>query len=189
MRRLTGQPGQLRWGVLGAVAATILSGCGLIGGSKVQLDVPDIMTVTSPNVTGGVMSVTYTCHGRGGHPGLHWSGVPAATRSIAVVMDDSAAPITPYIYWIAFDIGQQTTDIQPGPSSMLPAGTRQAFNSNGSKGYDAPCPGNEIHSYRFTVYALGKMLKLPDGTGLKSAWEAIAQNAIARGRLQVSVNP
>ncbi|HEV2371702.1 MAG TPA: YbhB/YbcL family Raf kinase inhibitor-like protein [Streptosporangiaceae bacterium] len=187
MRRLTGQPGQLRWGVLGAAAATVLSGCGLIGGpSTVQLDVPNIITVTSPDVNNGVMSAMYTCRGRSEHPGLHWSGVPQGTKSIAVVMDDSAAPISPYIYWIVFDIGPQTTDIQPG---TLPVGAREAVNSNDKEGYAAPCPRNETHSYRFTVYALGKMLSPHVGTGLKSAWWAIAQNAIARGRLPVNVDP
>jgi hypothetical protein len=177
----------LRSGALAVVTATILSGCGLIGGpSTVQLGVPDVMTVTSPDVSGGLLNAAYTCHGPGGHPGLHWSGAPQGTKSIAVVMDDSAAPISPYIYWIAFDIQPQTTDIQPGP---LPQGVLQSMNSNGTRGYDAPCPQNEGHSYRFTVYALGTVLKLQDGVGLKSAWLAIAQNAIARGRLQANIDP
>jgi phosphatidylethanolamine-binding protein (PEBP) family uncharacterized protein len=101
-------------------------------------------------------------------------------------MDDSAAPITPYIYWIVFNIGPQTTSIQAG---QIPAGARQARNSKGTVGYDPPCPVGQSHLYRFTVYALGSRLRLRTGTSVKSAWSAIAQVAIARGRLTAKATP
>ena len=167
--------------------AALVSGCGLVGGPKnVQVAVPNTMTVSSPDVTRGALGVAYTCHGAGKFPGIHWSGAPAGTKSLAVVMDDSAAPITPYIYWIVFNIGRRTTNIQAG---QIPAGARQARNSKGSLGYDPPCPVNQTHSYRFTVYALGSRLMLPTGVSVKSAWSAIAQAAIERGRLTVSAPP
>jgi Raf kinase inhibitor-like YbhB/YbcL family protein len=166
-------------------AGLVLTGCGLVGGPKtVQAGVPDVMTVTSPDFSRGVIGSAFTCHGSGKYPGIHWSGAPQGTKSLAVVMDDSAAPITPYIYWIVFDIRPQTTNIQAG---QIPAGARQARNSKGTVGYDPPCPVNHNHSYRFTVYALGSRLTLPTGAGVKSAWSAIAQAAIARGRLAARV--
>jgi Raf kinase inhibitor-like YbhB/YbcL family protein len=172
----------------------VLGGCGLVGGPKtVQADVPDVMTVTSPDLSQGVIGSDFTCHGSGKFPGIHWSGAPQGTKSLgqgtkslAVVMDDAAAPITPYIYWIVFDIGPQTTNIQAG---QIPAGARQARNSKGTVGYDPPCPVKQQHSYRFTVYALGSVLRLPAGTSVKSAWSAIAQAAIARGRLPAVARP
>ena len=170
-----------------ASGVALLSGCGLVGGPKtVPADVPNRMTVTSPDVSQGVMGSAYTCRGAGKYPGIHWSGAPPGTKAVAVVMDDSAAPITPYIYWIVFDIGPQTTNIQAG---QIPAGARQARNSKGSVGYDPPCPVNQSHSYRFTVYALGSRLRLRAGASAKSAWTAIAQAAIARGRLTTNVPP
>ncbi len=165
----------------------LLGGCGLLGGPKtVPADVPNTMTVTSPDVSQGVMGSAYTCHGAGQYPGLHWSGAPAGTKSLAVVMDDAAAPITPYIYWIVFDIGSQTTNIQAG---QIPAGARQARNSKGTIGYDPPCPVGQVHYYRFTVYALRSVLPLTSGADLKSAWSAIADAAIARGRLPAIATP
>jgi len=146
------------------------------------MDVPQTLTVTSPDLGRGGMAPAFTCHGAGKHPRIHWSGAPQGTKSVAVVMDDSAAPITPFIYWIVFDIGPQTTDIQAG---QLPPGSRQADNSKGMVGYDPPCPGNPGHAYRFTVYALSRKLQLPTGASVKSAWSAIAQAAIARGRVTV----
>jgi Raf kinase inhibitor-like YbhB/YbcL family protein len=167
--------------------AALLSGCGLVGGPKtVKLDVPDIMTVTSPVLAQGVMSRVYTCHGAGKSPAIRWSGAPPGTKSLALVMDDAAAPISPYIYWIVFNIGPQTTDI---PDGQIPPGARQADNSMGKPGYDPPCPANAAHGYRFTVYALRSMLKLPAGASVKTAWPAIARAAIARGRLTVTASP
>jgi hypothetical protein len=169
-----------------AVTGILLAGCGLIGGPATQFDVPDVMTVTSPDIVGGTMGMTFTCHGAGKHPGIHWSGAPANTKSIAVVLDDSDAPITPYIYWIVFNIGPQTTDIQEG---ALPPGASQAHNSKGSVGYDPPCPTTDPHTYRFTVYALGRVLRLKTGASMETAWSSIAQAAIARGRLTAQANP
>jgi Raf kinase inhibitor-like YbhB/YbcL family protein len=166
---------------------TLLGGCGLVGGPKtVHADVPNRMTVTSPDISQSIMGSDYTCHGEGKYPGLHWSGAPAGTKSLAVVMDDAAAPITPYIYWIVFNIGPQTTSIQAG---QIPAGARQARNSKGTIGYDPPCPVGRDHYYRFTVYALGSVLRLANGAGLKTAWSAIADAAIARGRLAAVATP
>jgi Raf kinase inhibitor-like YbhB/YbcL family protein len=168
------------------MSVVLAAGCGLIGGPTVQMDVPNVMTVTSPDIGAGPMPATFTCHGQGERPGIHWSGAPANTKSLALVMDDSAAPITPYIYWIVFNIGPQTTDIQGG---ALPPGARQARNSKGTVGYDPPCPAGHSHTYRFTVYALRRVLRLAPQAGMKTAWAAIAQAAIARGRLTAVAEP
>lgn len=168
----------------------LLSGCGLIGTSKSSLGQAEqqSMTVSSPMVQQGKMVMRYTCHGHGPRqtPPLSWSAAPAGTRSLALVVDDAAAPITPRLYWIVFDINPDTTDIQAG---SLPTGARQARNSAGHSGYNPPCPEGSAHQYRFTVYALNAMLRLSSGTSEKEAWQSIARHAIARGRLQVTAQP
>lgn len=168
----------------GCLALALLTGCGLVGAATTF---QGTFTVTSPVVGSNyIIPARYTCHGAGQSPPLHWSGAPAGTKSLALVVDDSDAPITPYIYWIVFGINPATTDIQPG---QLPPGARQALNSAGQAGYNPPCPRHHDHSYRFTVYALGATVSLPNGTDLKSAWTAIARTAIARGRLTVNAEP
>jgi Raf kinase inhibitor-like YbhB/YbcL family protein len=160
----------------------VLSGCGLIGQSKVLRDAPQEMTVTSPVFTDAVIPSQFTCHGAGQSPPVFWSGAPAGTKSFALVVDDSDAPITPYVYWIVFNISPGT-DIEPG---MIPPDALQADNSAGIAKYQAPCPIDN-HQYRFTVYALNSSLRLPNGAGLQAAWTAIAAHAIARGRLTATV--
>jgi Raf kinase inhibitor-like YbhB/YbcL family protein len=162
----------------------LLSGCGLFGSSKALRDAPQVLTVTSPLFTEGVMPSQFTCHGVGESPPVFWSGAPAGTRSFALVVDDSSAPITPYVYWIVFNISPGT-DIQPG---IIPPGAVQAQNSAGTAKYQPPCPAGRSHQYRFTVYALNSFLRLGSDAALKVAWTAIASHAIARGRLTATAH-
>jgi Raf kinase inhibitor-like YbhB/YbcL family protein len=169
-----------------AVVAPLISSCGLLGGlSGSRLVAPQSMTVTSPDFRADeLLPVQYTCRGEGLTPPLYWSeALSQRPKSFAVVVDDGEAPITPYIYWIVFDISPSTTDIAP---NRLPTGARQAHNSAGTVGYDAPCPRSKsVHEYRFTIYALDAWLKLPDGAGLRTTWSAIARHVIGVGRLTV----
>jgi phosphatidylethanolamine-binding protein (PEBP) family uncharacterized protein len=100
-----------------------MAGCGLIGGTNAgSFDVPEEITVTSLAFRDqGVIPARYTCFGKGVSPPIHWSGVPQGTKALALVADDSDAPVTPYIYWLVFDISPQTTELQEG---SLPAGAQ-----------------------------------------------------------------
>jgi Raf kinase inhibitor-like YbhB/YbcL family protein len=168
-------------GGLGATVA--LAGCGQLGSGDTPT-APSVMTVSSSSLVQGAMPSGYTCAApKAVSPPVNWSGAPKSTQSIAIVFDDSDAPITPYVYWIAFDIGPGTSAILEG---QLPPGAKQARGSAGYDWYDAPCPGPRGHKYRITVYALSRVLNLPNGTSLLSAWQAIAAATIGRGRLPVS---
>ncbi len=177
-----------RAGSLIAAGSLLLTGCGAAAGSgSLTPDAPSTMTVNSAAFSQGVLPQRFTCHGGKISPPLDWTGAPSGTKSYAIVVDDAAAPITPYIYWIVFDIPQATTDIQNGP--QLPPGARQADNSLGQASYDPPCPDAPGHSYRFTVYALRSTLNLPNGAPTLAAWTAIASEAIARGRRAIPASP
>ena len=170
-----------------AVAATLtvltLTGCTAGYGAPVA---PSPMSVSSEAFISGTLAQRYTCYGAKINPPLNWSGAPPGTKSLAVIVDDSSAPITPSIYWLVFDIPPGATDIQEG---SLPTGARQALNSAGTATYDAPCPAGRRHAYRFTVYALSKWLTLSNGSPLLAAWTAIAAATIGRGRITVAASP
>jgi Raf kinase inhibitor-like YbhB/YbcL family protein len=168
--------------VAAVCCAVPLAGCGLFS-SGVTVTAPSVMTVTSEVFPhGNIMPDRFTCGAHIKAPPLTWAGVPVGTRSIAIVLDDANAPITPYVYWVVFDIGPGTSALLEG---QLPPGARQARGTAGYDRYDAPCPGPGAHGYRFTVYALNTALNLPNGTSLASAWQAIAAATIGRGRLPV----
>ncbi len=168
--------------ILCTAACAALAGCGLIGGpGAVGADVPNTITVTSPAFHDqGQIPTRYTCFGPGLSPPIHWSGVPTGTRALALVVDDAGAPVKPYVYWLVFDISPQTTEFQEG---ALPPGALQAQATNGKARYHAPCPRSGTHTYRFTVYAMNQPVSQASGAGLKQVWSAVAQQAIARGRL------
>jgi Raf kinase inhibitor-like YbhB/YbcL family protein len=186
--RARGCPGRRLLARLAALAVVVplASGCGLLGGlSGSKLVAPGSMTVTSPEFRTDVqLPPQYTCAGAGLSPPLYWSGaLTQQPRSFAVVVDDGQAPITPYVYWIVFDISPNATAIA---QNRLPPGARQGQNSAGTARYDPPCPeDNELHTYRFTVYALDARLRLPEGAGLRTTWSAIARHVIGVGRLTV----
>ena len=189
MRRCAGQGGG-RYGrsvaasLASLVAASVLlGGCGLLSKPHtLTAAAPLTMSVTSPDFTGNVIPPSLTCRGRPGEsgPSIFWSGAPRGTKSIALVVDDAAAPISPRVYWIAYDISSSTTDLALGKA---PPRARVAQNSAGKTQYDLPCPGNSPHSYRFTVYALNTVFgsALPANSQLLVAWTMIAQHVIARG--------
>ena len=164
-------------------ASVPLAGCGLFS-SGVTLTNPSVMTVSEGAFVHNTMPTRFTCAAtHSPSPPLTWAGAPAGTKSIALVVDDSNAPIKPYVYWVVFDIGPETSALLEG---QLPHSARQARGTAGFDTYDPPCPGQGGHTYRFTVYALDKVLNLPNGTSLQSAWQAIAAATIGRGRLPVS---
>jgi Raf kinase inhibitor-like YbhB/YbcL family protein len=166
------------------LVALTLAGCGTAGYGAPVAPIP--MSVSSEAFVSGILAQRYTCHGEKLNPPLNWSGAPEGTKSLALIVDDSSAPITPTIYWLVFDINPGATDIQEG---ALPTGARQALNSADTAAYDAPCPHGRAHSYRFTVYALNTTLKLPNGAPLQAVWTAIAAATIGRGRIVVTGNP
>lgn len=176
----------MRLTVVVIILSSLLSGCGLLRGGAVATNAPTAMTVSSTAFVGNVLPQRYTCRGvKITSPPLTWAGAPAGTKSFALVVDDASAPITPYIYWIVFDISQATSSI---PQGQIPSGAREAMGSSGVASYDPPCPSGRSHSYRFTVYALNTTLDLPAGTSLSKVTQEIAAATIGRGRLAVRAN-
>jgi Raf kinase inhibitor-like YbhB/YbcL family protein len=176
----------LRAAAAAAAAAVSLGGCGLLAArTALQHDDPQTMTVTSPEFgQGRSIPRQFTCR-RGESPPLNWSGAPSGTKSLALVVDDAAAPITPYVYWIVFNINPEISGIQ---ANRLPPQAMQAVNSKGTVGYAAPCPSHR-HQYRFTIYALNTSLPLPEGASLTAVTSAIASHALAWGRLPGIISP
>ncbi|HEX4936658.1 MAG TPA: YbhB/YbcL family Raf kinase inhibitor-like protein [Gemmatimonadaceae bacterium] len=117
------------------------------------------LTLTSPAFShGGAIPATHTCQGAETSPPLAWSGVPAGTRSLALIVDDPDAPdpATPkrvWVHWVLWDIPPVATALPEGVQA-LPPGTQVGMNDMNDFGYGGPCPPIGRHRYFHKLYAL-----------------------------------
>lgn len=118
----------------------------------------------------------HTCDGHDVSPPLSWAGVPAGTKSLALVVDDPdapdpAAPQRTWVHWVLYNIPPDATGLSQGVKPQdLPSGTREGFNDWKRAGYGGPCPPIGRHRYVHKLYALDTTL--PDlGHPTKSALE------------------
>lgn len=93
-------------------------------------------------------------------PPLHIEGVPAGTRSLALIMDDPDAQRAPFTHWVMFNIDPKISDIN---EDSVPGSATQGENSWGNSEYNGPQPPSGEHRYFFNVFALDSKLDLPSG--------------------------
>jgi Raf kinase inhibitor-like YbhB/YbcL family protein len=107
------------------------------------------IVTTSAFHDGDTVPKQFTCDGADKPPQLEVSGVPAGTRSFALIMDDPDAPKGTFTHWLAYDIPANGNDLAVNQGKSLQ-------NSFGRSGYGGPCPppGHGTHRYFFTVYAV-----------------------------------
>jgi len=110
---------------------------------------------------GGAIASKYTCEGKDVSPPLAWSGMPAATKSLALVVDDPdapdpKAPKMTWVHWVLYDIPPASSGIAEG--AKPPAGTKDGVNDWRRTGYGGPCPPIGRHRYFHKLYALDTML-------------------------------
>lgn len=143
--------------------------------------------------------VKYTCSGSGFSPQLSWNIVPNA-KSYVLFVEDPDAPSGRYTHWIVYNIPgelvtvtehlsfkadevvQRTLNI-PENTSGYAIGALEGISSNGKPGYIAPCPSMRTHRYYFTIYAIDKILDLPDHATKVSIEQAIQGHIIGQGSL------
>ena len=146
----------------------------------------DAIVVTSPAFAdGATIPAQFTCHGAGGSPPLAWAGLPAGTESVAVVVEDPDAPGGTFVHWVLWGLPPDLGELATG---TVPAGAVQARNSGGSVGWTPPCPPSGTHRYRFTVFAEGSGVDLPEGADPVTAVRAVQEAAVAADTLTGTVS-
>ena len=120
---------------------------------------------------GGEIPVRYTGEGEDVSPPLSWSGVPANTKCLVLIVDDPdapdpAAPKMVWVHWLLYNIPPSVTGLSEGVKS-LPAGTGEGLNDWKRTGYGGPLPPIGRHRYFFKLHALDETLKLA-GTPTKA---------------------
>ena len=139
-------------------------------------------TLTSPEF-GDNQSIPrrYACDGDDVSPPLTWSGAPAETAAIALVMDDPDA--AGFVHWVVFDMTASASGSLPAGWSSSPDAPPQGSNSFGRLGYGGPCPPSGTHRYAFRLLALDQALGLSGAPTAKQVLDAAEGHVLAEARL------
>ena len=128
--------------------------------------------------------------GRNISPPLRWSGVPQATRSMVLIVEDPDAPTPkPFVHWLMYNIPSEIGSIpQDVPhDELLDAlgGAMQGKNSQMKIGWTgmAPPKGDTPHHYHFQLFALDEKLPIAPGAGRSGLIEAMREHVIAAGEV------
>jgi Raf kinase inhibitor-like YbhB/YbcL family protein len=123
------------------------------------------LTLTSPAFAHqGEIPAQFTCEGTDISPALAWSGLPAGTQSLVLIVDDPdapdpAAPKMTWVHWVLYNLPPSATGLPEAVKpAALPAGTREGINDWQRTGYGGPCPPIGRHRYFHKLYALDTLL-------------------------------
>ncbi|MGH8501126.1 MAG: YbhB/YbcL family Raf kinase inhibitor-like protein [Gammaproteobacteria bacterium] len=148
------------------------------------------LTLTSPAFTHkGTIPARFTCDGANVSPGLNWSGLPAGTRSLVLIVDDPdapdpAAPKMTWVHWVLYNIPPEVKGLPEGVSERdLPQGTGQAITDFQRAGYGGPCPPVGEHRYFHKLYALDATLPALDRPTKREVEAAMHGHILERAEL------
>ncbi|WP_374010832.1 YbhB/YbcL family Raf kinase inhibitor-like protein [Leifsonia sp. LS-T14] len=151
------------------------------------LDAPATIGLTSPEFEDGApMPRRAAGHPVGDNvsPALEWTGVPAGTRQLVLVVEDRDVPFSrPIVHAVA----RFAPDLEGVAEGELGAGSVHGagLGSFRRRGYHGPrpIPGHGPHTYAFQLYALDRAIPGDDSLRPSTVMATMAGHVLARGRL------
>ncbi|MEI6165719.1 MAG: hypothetical protein WCS52_00845 [bacterium] len=151
----------------------------------------------SPAVAdGGQLPKDFTGDGASATLPLEWSGVPAGTKSLAVIMHHIDPQGKTKWYWVLYNIPPETRSL---PRNVKDVGVLGNNSVNNRIGYAPPhSKGPGAKTYVYTVYALSEAPRIsvaPDQVSREVLLAAMHDTILATGELRVvysrpvSINP
>lgn len=119
----------------------------------------------------------FTCDGGNINPALEIGNLPAACKSIAIIVEDPDAPGGIFDHWLIWNISPGAKITEHFSSGI------EGTNSFGKTHYGGPCPPNGTHRYYFNVYALNSLLPLKAGASKPALVKAMKGHILASGVL------
>jgi len=123
---------------------------------------------------GGGIPRDYSCQGADLSPALAWTGTPAGTAQLILVVDDSDAG--GFIHWIVVLDGGQTglpKNVTTDATDLI-----HGVNGFGNVGWGGPCPPSGTHHYRFTLTAVGSATGLTGHPSIAQVRAALASATV-----------
>jgi len=180
-------------GMVLALCASGLPGCRRDKPPKAgPVEPPAAATITVGSKAfepGKAMPRRHTGDGQDVSPALTWSGVPAAAKELALIMDDPDAPRPkPWVHWVIYKVPAGAAGLPEAVAKKAeppePAGAVQGKNTWGRIGYGGPAPPKgRAHHYHFKLYALDAPLDVKAGLDKQALLAAMSGHVIAQGEL------
>jgi len=142
-----------------------------------NMDIQNIKVFSSAFESNSSIPRKYTCSGENINPLLEFEGIPKEAKNLALIIEDSDAPMKVFTHWIVWNIepvAKIEEDSIPGVEGM---------NDFRKIGYGGPCPPSGTHRYFFRVYVLDKRLDLKAGASRKELESEMIGHIIAEGEL------
>jgi Raf kinase inhibitor-like YbhB/YbcL family protein len=124
-----------------------------------------MLTIRSPAFAhGAAIPALHTCEGKDVSPALEFSGAPAGTKSLALIVHDPdapdpKAPKVDWVHWILYDLPANASGLPQGVgANALPPGALPGLNDWKRAGWGGPCPPIGRHRYFFKLFALDTVL-------------------------------
>ena len=144
--------------------------------------VPALLRLSSPDFGDGEpIPERSSKDGGNAIPLLEWNPPPEGTTELALLCDDPDTPVGTWVHWVAAGIDPQTRRIE----GQLPAGAVEGRNDFKESGYGGPQPppGDGVHRYFFSLYALREPSGLAAGCTADELRRAVVGKELARGVL------
>jgi len=138
---------------------------------------------------GGEIPVQYTCVGQDTSPPLAWSGMPAGTKSLVLIVDDPdapdpKAPKMTWVHWVLYNIPPTVTAVPEGAlAGDLSPQVQFGLNDWKRTGYGGPCPPIGRHRYFHKLYALDTVLTGLDKPTKQQVEAAMKGHILAQAEL------
>lgn len=143
-------------------------------------------SMASPALHGDKLNHQYACEAEDRSPPLQFAGIPAKSKSMAVLMTDQGSSRGDATLWIVYNLAPKTTllaENQPHARALKGGGT-QLKNVDGKFGYKGPCPVTGA-TKRFVIeaFALDTLLELPDNATRRDFLLAVEGHILARAKI------
>lgn len=175
---------------VGEALSRVKAGMGKTAYHSLFADIPATVVVSSEAFSDGAEIPTrYTDDGGTLSPPLSWSGLPAGTGSVVLLVEDPDAPMPrPFVHLIAWK--ERACDAALPEGAFASRGITGGAHELGRNSFqqDAwlppdPPTGHGPHHYLFQVYALDGPLDLPASPGRGDLLDAMQGRVLAKGLL------
>lgn len=123
------------------------------------------------------------------NPPLEIEGTPPEAKSLVLIMDDPEAfrePERAWDHWIVWNIDPDTDKIEEG---SVPPGAVEGRTDFGKARYGGPNPPDDVHTYRFRLFALDEKLDLPESTSKEELEEKMEGHIVDKAYLTGTYAP